>query len=189
MGSRPRDRVTRRYVCAGNRAGHQLSILAQPLDDVVADKVLDLLATPSFRESLVRTSDRRDDVSLGRALADLGSAQSRLQTLDDDYYVAGALPLRRYRSIRVRLEREVERLHALVDAMSRKRIVLDPDPRRLWASTDFGQRREMVRLIVERVDVAPGKKGARFDPSRVRITIPFAAPMSEDNTSTPVAAS
>jgi site-specific DNA recombinase len=53
MGSRPRDRVTRRYVCAGNRPGHQLAILAQPVDDIVAGHVLDLLTTPSFRESLV----------------------------------------------------------------------------------------------------------------------------------------
>jgi hypothetical protein len=116
---------------------------------------------------------------VARALADLGSAQSRLQRLEDDYYVTGALPLRRYRSIRARLEREVERLHALVDAASRQRIVLNPDPRRLWSDADFGQRREMVRLIVERVDVAPVTKGARFDPSRVRLTIPFASHASE----------
>lgn len=113
----------------------------------------------------------RDEVSLARARADLGSAQSRLKTLDDDYYVVGALPLRRYRSIRTRLEREVERLHALVDGASPQRIVLDADPTRLWSGADFGQRGEMV----ERVDVTPARKGARFDPSRVKLAIPFAS--------------
>ncbi len=172
MLSRPRDAHTKRYVCAGSRPGHQLAILAQPVDELVADRVLDLLTTPSFRESLVRGSARRDDRTIAGALAELGSAQSRLQTLDDDYYVRGVLPLRRYRSIRVRLERHVERLHALVDGASRQRIVVHPDPRRLWIGADFGQRRELVRLIVERVDVMRARKGARFDPTRVALTIP-----------------
>ncbi len=62
----------------------------------------------------------------------LGSAQSRMQTLDDEFYVRGAIGQRRYRSIRTRLEREVERLHSQVDRESKQRIVLHPDPRRLW---------------------------------------------------------
>ncbi len=172
MLSRPRDTHTKRYVCAGSRPGHQQAILAQPVDELVADRVLDLLTTPSFRESLLRGSGLCDDGAVAGALAELGSAQSRLQMLDDDYYVRGVLPLRRYRSIRVRLERQVEQLHASVDGASRQRVVLHPDPRRLWSSADFGQRRELVRLIVERVDVMQARRGARFDPSRVALTIP-----------------
>ncbi len=108
--------------------------------------------------------------------SDLGSRPvGRLQTLDDDYYVRGLLALRRYRSIRVRLEREVERLHALVDGASRQRIVLHPDPKGLWSGADFGQRRELVRLIVERVDVMQARRGARFDSSRVEITFTIPA--------------
>ncbi len=118
-------------------------------------------------------SDPTDDGSLGRALAALGSAQRRLQSLDDEYYVRGAMGQRRYRSIRARLEREVERLHAQVDRESKQRIVLHPDPRRLWNEADFGQRRELVRLVVERVRVMPARRGARFDPARVRLDIPL----------------
>ena len=173
--ARPRDADTKRYVCAGRRPGHQLAILAQPVDELVAERVLDLLTTPAFRDGLVRRSGQRDDGSLARALAELGSAQSRLQTLDNDYYVRGVLGVRRYGSIRVRLEREVERLHALVDGASRQRLVLHPDPRALWWHADFGQRRELVRLIVERVDVMPARRGARFDPSRLTLSIPLAS--------------
>ncbi len=82
----------------------------------------------------------------------------------------------RYRSIRVRLEREVERLHALVDGAGRQGIVLHPDPRRLWFEADFSQRRELVRLIVERVDVMAARRGPRFDPSRIRVSVPLASP-------------
>ena len=106
-------------------------------------------------------------------LAELGSAQSRLQILDDDYYVRGVLAAGRYRSIRTRLEREVERLHARVDGASKRRVVLHPDPSQLWAEADFGQRRELVRLIVKRVTVMPARRGARFDPSRVRLDVPL----------------
>ena len=175
MRSRPRDPHTKRYVCAGRRPGHQLSILAEPVDQLVAERVLDLVTTPAFREAFVRRSGRLDDRSMAQALAELGSAQTRLQTLDDDYYVRGVLAVRRYRSIRVRLEREVERLHALVDGAGRQRIVLHRDPRALWSEADFVQRRELVRLIVERVDVMPAKRGARFDASRVKVSIPLAS--------------
>ncbi len=180
MISRPRDTHTRRYVCAGRRPGHQLAILAEPVDELVANRVLDVLTTPSFREAVVRGSGRRDDGAVARSLADLGSAQARLQSLDDDYYVRGVLAPHRYRSIRVRLEREVERLHALVDRAGRQRIVLHPDPRRLWSEADFYQRRELVRLIVERVDVMAAKRGARFDPSRIGLTIPL-PPVAPEN--------
>ncbi len=52
-------------------------------------------------------------------------------------------------------------------------IVLDSEPRRLWKEADFGQRRELVRLVVERVRVMPARRGARFDPARVWLDIPL----------------
>ncbi len=94
-----------------------------------------------------------------------------MQTLDDEFYVNGAIGQRRCRSIRTKPEREVERLHAQVDRESKQRIVLHPDPRRLWAEADFGQRRELVRLVVKRIRVMPARRGARFDPARVRLDI------------------
>ncbi len=175
LQARRRDTRTRRYVCAGHRPGHQVGILAQPVDDLVAERALELLTNPEVREALVAQSGRRDDGSLGRALAALGSAQGRLQTPDDEYYVRGALSVRRYRSIRTRLEREVERLHGIVERASKQRLILHPDPRQLWAEADFRQRRELLRLIVERVDVMPARRGARFDPSRLKFDIPLAA--------------
>ena len=181
MLSRPRDDHTKRYVCGARRAGHQPGILAQPVDDLVAGRVLELLSTPAFREALLAQSGRGDDEVLSTALAELGSAQSRLQALDDDYYVRGVLAAPRYRSIKTRLEREVERLHARIDAASKRRVVLHPDPKQLWAEADFGQRRELVRLIVETVTVMPARRGARFDASRVRIDVPLLtlAPLTE----------
>jgi DNA invertase Pin-like site-specific DNA recombinase len=173
MFSRPRDDHTKRYVCAGRRPGHQLTIVAQPVDDLVARRVLELLTTPAFRDAVLARSGPSDEGSLGRALAALGSAQSRMEILDDEYYVRGAVGHRRYRSIRTRLEREVERLHSQVDRESKQRIVLHPDPRRLWTDADFGQRRELVRLVIKRVRVMPARRGARFDPARVQLDIPL----------------
>ena len=98
MFSRPRDDSTRRYLCAGRRPGHQLAIVARPLDELVAERVLVLLATPLFRETMLAGADGIDDPSVGRVLSDLGAAQGRLQCLDDDFYVRGVLAEGRYRS-------------------------------------------------------------------------------------------
>lgn len=76
MQARWRDARTKRYVCAGHRPGHQLAILAQPVDDLVAERALELRTNPEIREALVAQSGRRDKGSLGRALAEVGSAQS-----------------------------------------------------------------------------------------------------------------
>ena len=171
--SRPRNN-TRRYLCAGRRPGHQLGIIADPVDHLVKEFVLGLLTTPSVREALLAQAGAGDDGTMGRTLADLGAAQSRLQALDDDFYVHGVLAEGRYRSIRVKLEREIDRLHAVVDAGTkhRIRIVLHPDPHAFWAEADFQQRRALVRLMIERVEVMPGRSALRrFDASRVRIEL------------------
>ena len=132
--------------------------------------VLGLLTTPSVREALLAQAGAGDDATMGRTLSDLGAAQSRLQGLDDDFYVRGALAEGRYRSIRVKLEREIDRLHAVVDAGTKQRLILHPDPRAFWAEADFQQRRNLVRLMIERVEVMPGRPALRrFDASRLRI--------------------
>lgn len=167
MLSRPRDDHTKRYVCAGRRPGHQLAILAQPVDDLVAARVLALLTTPAFREVLLAQTGRIEHRALGRALAGLGAAQTRVQTLDDDYYVRGVLGLRRYRSIRTRLEREVERLHARVDAASKQRIILHPNPRQLAGRDSCGPagrwRRPRSRPRGE-----PGRRECEWSGVRIR---------------------
>ena len=94
--SRPRHN-NRRYLCAGRRPGHQLGIIADPVDELVKEFVLGLLTTPSVREALLAQAGAGDDGTMGRALSDLGAAQSRLQGLDDDFYVRGVLVEGRYR--------------------------------------------------------------------------------------------
>ncbi len=171
MEARPRDDHTKRYVCAGKRPGHQLAIVAKQADELVAARVLELLTAPSFREALLaEAGEPEGEESLALMLAELASAQTRLQGLDDDFYVRGSLPEGRYRSVRAKLEREIDRLHASVDAATKRRIALDPDLRSYWAAADFQRRRELVRLVIERVGIMPARPGiGRFDPSRIRI--------------------
>ena len=78
----------------------------------------------------------------------------------------------RYKPIRTKLEREIDRLHGLVEAVTKERIVLHPDPHAYWVEADFQQRRDLVRLVVQRVEVTPGRPALRgFDASRVRIEV------------------
>ena len=72
--SRPRNN-TRRYLCAGRRTGHQLGIVADPVDDLVKELVLRLLTTPAVREGLLAQAGAGDEGAIGRTLADLGAAQ------------------------------------------------------------------------------------------------------------------
>jgi DNA invertase Pin-like site-specific DNA recombinase len=170
MEARPRDDHTKRYVCAGNGRGHQLAIVAKQVDKLVAERMLERLTGPSLSEALLGPAGETGDESLGSTLAELAATQTRLQGLDDDFYLRGSLPEGRYRSVRAKLEREIDRLHASADAATKRRIALDPDPRACWAAADFQQRRELVRLVVKRVEIMPGRPGiGRFDPTRVRI--------------------
>ena len=147
-------------------------IIADPLDELVKELVLRLLTTPSVRGELPAHPGAGDDGTMGRTLAALGAAQSRLQALDDDVYDRGVLAEERYRSIRVKLEREIDRLHAVVDAGTKQRIVLQPGPRAFWTEADFHQRRDLVRLMIQRVEVTPGRPALRrFDGARIRIQV------------------
>jgi hypothetical protein len=93
MEAQPRDDHTKRYVCARNGPGHQLAIVAKQVDELIAARVLELLPAPSFREALLAEAGETDgEESLALMLAELASAQTRLQGLDDDFYVRGSLP-------------------------------------------------------------------------------------------------
>lgn len=172
MQSRPRDDHTKRYVCAGRRAGRQLAIVAEAADAVVAQHVLALLVIPEVRRALGGAGSAAPDGQLGQALADFGSAQGRLHALDDDYYVHGVLTESRYRPVKAKLEREIDRLRKVIDVATKQRVVLHPDPRSYWASADIAQRRELVRLVVAGVTIRPARRGvARFDATRVQIEL------------------
>lgn len=76
----------------------------------MAERVLALLSNRGVRAALGVGSDAiGTDTELAEALANLGSAQGRLHALDDDYYVHGLLAESRYRPIKAKLEREVDR--------------------------------------------------------------------------------
>ena len=167
--AQPRVDGRRSYSCVGNRPGHQLRRLAEPVEEVVRERVLALVTSPVFREELLRLAGATEDgTELGGTLAELAAAEGRLQVLDDDYYLRGTLPEGRYRAVRAKLEREVERLQGLAEAATRRRVVLHPDPRRLWEEGDLHQRRELTRLVVSKVVLLPAVRGLnRFDPTRV----------------------
>jgi hypothetical protein len=173
MQSRPRDDHTKRYVCAGRRRGHQLAIVADPAEAVVTEQVLALLSDDRVRVALGGgAGSTAGDAELAQALADLGSAQGRLHTLDDDYYVQGVLAESRYRPVKAKLEREVDRLSKVIDLATTRRVLVHPDPRSQWASADIAQRRELIRRVVAGVTIGPARPGIpRFDPTRVEIEV------------------
>jgi site-specific DNA recombinase len=172
MRAQPRADGVRCYVCVGNRPGHQLRRLADPLEELVRDNVLRWLETPAVRRELERRYGESTEEDR-EAVLELAHVTRRLERLEDAL-IDGDISKESYRGRRATLERERDLLAERVLRSQRARVGLYPDPRGLWESTDLHQRRELVRLLVERVVVLPARRGFnRFDPSRVRIEMPL----------------
>jgi hypothetical protein len=59
------------------------------------------------------------------------------------------------------LEREIDRLHAVVDAGTKQPMVLHPDTRAFWAEADFPRRRDLVWLMIQRAEIIPRRSALR----------------------------
>lgn len=97
---------------------------------------------------------------MGRTLAYLGGAQSRLQALDDDFYVRGVLAEGRYRSLRVKTragDRPPARRGRRRDQAANRPCT--EIPVRFWEGADFQRRRDLVALMIRRVEVMPWTAG------------------------------
>ena len=173
MFSRPRDDHPKRYVCAGRRPGHQLTIVAQPVDDLVTRQ--------SWSCSRPRTFGRRCSLKPGRPTTYRSGAPSPLweqrravcrrstTTSMCEGPLANAGTAQFGQGWSGRSSASTPGLIARASSGSS----CTPTRAGLWADADFGQRRELIRLVVECVRVMPARRGARFDPARVQLDIPL----------------
>jgi site-specific DNA recombinase len=178
--SKPEASGTATYRCVrepgrgqGTSCG-RLSVVADRLDEAVADQVLAALAGAGLATALAAAAGGDAD---RRALSDqLVADEARLEELAADY-ADGALTRAEWKVARERL---AVRIGAARQRLSRGQsaAVLASLPateaalRQRWeaAAEDVTWRRGVVQAVVERVEVAPkGSGGHRFDPDRVTI--------------------
>lgn len=177
LSARPKTGGARCYVCANSPAVGlagcgKIRQLADPLEALVAEAVLQRLASPALFDALAqRTEAGGSDDAADR----LRAAEDALSELDADYYDLRRLPRVRYLETSGRLEAEAQ---AARDSLSRRTgsealMGVPHGERALRAAWDAGTvswRRALVGAVVERVDLAPAVKGRNFfDPDRVSI--------------------
>lgn len=166
---------SRRYVClSGPDHGGcgRLTIVADPLERLVADAVLYRLDTPELADTLAgRSSNDERAAELSTALADV---QDRLDELPAAF-AAGEITRRDWSLARKPLEDQLVQIQRQLGRITRTSALTGlvgngEDLGRTWGSLNLSRQHAIVGALVDHVDIAPGTPGAQtVDPSRVGI--------------------
>jgi len=179
QGKTDNGRYIRRYHCKKwNNRGEQVGCgrifrIAEPLEELVTEAVLYRFDSPEVEQALAPAEDKQRVVELTKKLAQLASRRKQLAaehaiTPYDDY----GIMLEAIKSRTEAAERELVKLRS-----SKARRTLLPSQGRLrefWEHASIEWRASVIRLVVERINVMPGRPGAqmfrgrRFDPDLVR---------------------
>lgn len=178
--ARPRGDGARAYVCAnGARDARFMGcgkrrVLAEPIEHYVTEAVFAVLDSPALKQAL-RSSDRPDD---GVAQRRADNALLRLDELAATY-AEGKITMREWLAAREPLEGALERARGELVTQAgvgpaggfvgRSAVLRDA-----WATFDLPRRQLIVASMVDRVTVAPARRGLnQFDPSRFDIVWRF----------------
>jgi site-specific DNA recombinase len=168
-----------RYVCdrQAQRAGREepgcgrITIMAEPVDLLVAERVLDRLADPR----LARVRRQLDTAEL-RAVADQREADRQAMVeAARERYVTRTVNTRAYLEVKGELERRIADADRRLDEDGSTPVLtglprLRADLDRAWLAADVEQRREIVRAVLRYVVITQAsRRGAGLDPHRVVI--------------------
>jgi site-specific DNA recombinase len=190
--------VRRRYYCRltddrGVQVGcGKLSRLAEPVEALVSEAVLDVLGSPRMAEVLGSAMQSEEMAEL------VDRYQGHKLKLDDLIadYASGLLNREQLAQAKSIVEDAMEDLRRRMDKLTSGRVLaaipVGQSIREWWAGADLDLRRQLVSLVVERVVIHPGRPGAhrwpddkreeerdlakrigrqwQFDPSKVEIT-------------------
>jgi len=171
MFARPREDGTKRYLCAGNVAGHQQGVVAAALEEEVRAQVFYRLDTPEVRDAWGEAADTAAPDARRAAVA-LADAEHRMDRLEEAHYVRGDMTPATYRRLRTQLERDIDGLRELATTAVRHRAMSLPvDLAAAWEEGDLQWRRRLVQMVVAHVEIRPPAVLGRnvFDPNRVTI--------------------
>jgi DNA invertase Pin-like site-specific DNA recombinase len=170
LSARPRSDRKRAYACL-NEGCFSVRRLAEPIDDLVRDAVLHALDSPAVTRRLNKT--KGDDRQTKALALDLAKYRKRVAGLETAHFIEGTLDKKRYGQLRKQLE---ARISETEDALARRRgqqlhvTIPDGNLRTWWDASSLDDRRVLLRLVVERVNVLPARLGQRtFDPEKIDI--------------------
>ena len=155
----------------GTGCGH-VHIVAEPLEAMVRDALLDRLDSPEMLAAI----EAHNRQTVGAADLDgLHADESALEQLARDYYTDRIIGRAEYLAARDTLEQRIEAARRKVARVNGSGKVgelagLGAKLREAWDGESPEWRRQIVEAIVDKVNVAPGRRGPnRFDPTRVAI--------------------
>jgi DNA invertase Pin-like site-specific DNA recombinase len=176
MVARPNDRGARRYACPkppiAEGCGRTFQI-AEPIEELVRDSLLAALDGPALEEARRVRANAADADELDLA-DELAGVHGRINALAAAF-AEGSMPLDAYRAATRKLDARRDALRRSLAARTPVGAVLDlPDDagglQAWWGAASLTERRELLGLVIERVDLAPAVRGRnRFDPDRVSI--------------------
>jgi hypothetical protein len=164
----------RAYICRkapGFDGCSRLAMVADPLEDLIIEAVLRLSDSPEFAEARARRDAPDDDDG---AAEEITAAQARLAELAE-MWAAGEITRAEWMTARKTLEAAVE---AAQRRVSRRRPTTALDGldgpgalRAAWPELPVSRQRAVLAAIVDRVVIAPARRGYnKFDAGRVDVT-------------------
>jgi site-specific DNA recombinase len=167
MVSRPLRPGVDRYVCQEAERGGcgKIMVNATLADERVHQHVLGLLAENA--DSIAAALGTVDVAALEREAAEISARQTQLA----EEWARGDLDRAEWRAARDVLAERAEQIDRDRNAVGRRTPALPRDRgglETLWDAATAEERRELVRLVVDRVEIGPGERG-RWNPERVTI--------------------
>ncbi len=148
-----------------------ISTVAEPVEDEVRQYVIGKLCDPKYRRQLVRLAESAEDESesLADQLADAEAQRDMLLDLYLEKKVGKAAYERRYAA----LTETIETLGRKAFAAPQQSVLRDLPPTveqlaEVWDDKGIGFQRQLIDLVIQRVEVLPGQQGRKaFDPDRL----------------------
>lgn len=171
LRARPRVDHVRRYVCPSGpmyEGCGGIAILAEPLEELVGARVLDVLDSPVVEDQARRLAQGDTDGLVETLQADRHAAEQ----LALDYYRDRLIGRDEYLVARRALEARIETARRRLAESSGDRVLESVRglARQRWPEIGFDQRRAILAALIEDVTIGPGRRGLNhFDPSRVDI--------------------
>jgi site-specific DNA recombinase len=171
LRARPRVDHVRRYVCPsgpmyGGCGG--IAIVAEPLEAIVTERVLDVLDSPVVEAQAQRQLDGTADT----VVETLGADQRALEELALDYYRDRLISRDEYLVARGSLEARIESARRRLAESTGERVLesVRGIARTRWPAVGFDQRRAILAALIESITIDAGRRGFnRFDPGRLAI--------------------
>jgi len=172
--SNPR-REKRRYVClSGPDHGGcgRLTVVAPPLEELVASAVLYRLDTPELADTLAgRAAQDEQTAALSEAIANDRGRLDELATLYADHQFEAREWMAARKPIQARLEDAERRLSRLTHSHALSGLVGNGDQLGAqWAELNLTRQAAIVAAILDHAVIAPGTAGVtQLDPGRVEL--------------------